>query len=182
LIRLDNIGAQHGHQILFVGASAAFHRGEKVGLVGPNGSGKSTLFRYITKEEKPDEGSVSVDRGVTLGYFRQDVGEASADSVLEEVMAGAGAVSTVAHQLKELERNLADPAHADNLEALVKRFGEVQARFEELGGYALEGRALSSQVSFPPRKPLFGHDESFLCGVASCQTGLRGISDGSLFT
>ncbi len=78
---------------------------------------------------------------MTLGYFRQDVGEASADSVLEEVMAGAGAVSTVAHQLKELERNLADPAHADNLEALVKRFGEVQARFEELGGYALEGRA-----------------------------------------
>jgi ATPase subunit of ABC transporter with duplicated ATPase domains len=141
LIRLDNIGAQHGHQILFVGASAAIHRGEKVGLVGPNGSGKSTLFRYITKEEKPDEGSVSIDRGVTLGYFRQDVGETSAESVLEEVMAGAGAVSTVAHQLKALERDLADPLHADHLEALVKRFGEAQARFEELGGYALEGRA-----------------------------------------
>src|SRR5260370_27433552 len=82
-----------------------------------------------------------MDRGGELGYFRQDVGETSGDSVLEEVMAGAGAVSTVAHQLKALERDLADPLHADQLEALVKRFGEVQARFEELGGYALEGRA-----------------------------------------
>src|SRR4029079_14363490 len=58
VIRLDDIGSQHGRQILFVGASAAIHRGEKVGLVGPNGAGKSTLFRYIVKEELPDEGTV----------------------------------------------------------------------------------------------------------------------------
>ncbi|MCA2981093.1 MAG: ABC-F family ATP-binding cassette domain-containing protein, partial [Myxococcaceae bacterium] len=77
MIRLDSIGAQHGRQILFIGASAALHKGEKVGLVGPNGSGKSTLFRYIMKEEAPDEGSVSIDRGVSIGYFRQDVGEMS---------------------------------------------------------------------------------------------------------
>ncbi len=141
MIRLDNIGAQHGKQILFVGASAAIHKGEKVGLVGPNGAGKSTLFRYIMKEEVPDEGGVSVDRGVTIGYFRQDVGEMSGKTVVEETLDGAGPVSSVAHELKMLEHAMADPDQADQLEKIIERFGEVQSRFEELGGYALEGRA-----------------------------------------
>jgi ATPase subunit of ABC transporter with duplicated ATPase domains len=47
MIRLDNIGKQNGHQILFIEASAALNKGEKVGLVGPNGAGKTTLFRMI---------------------------------------------------------------------------------------------------------------------------------------
>jgi ATPase subunit of ABC transporter with duplicated ATPase domains len=75
MIRLDSISKQHGRQILFVDASTAIHRGEKVGLVGPNGAGKSTLFRLIMKEEHPDEGQVAVDRGVAIGHFSQDVGE-----------------------------------------------------------------------------------------------------------
>ncbi|MBX7115107.1 MAG: ATP-binding cassette domain-containing protein [Myxococcaceae bacterium] len=141
MIRLDNIGAQHGKQILFVGASAAIHRGEKVGLVGPNGAGKSTLFRYITKEEEPDEGQVSVDKGITLGYFRQDVGEAHGRPVINEVMDGAGPVSAVAAEMKSLEAALADPERADEMEALIERFGDVQARYDALGGYALEGKA-----------------------------------------
>src|ERR1700742_4091448 len=141
MIRLDNISKQNGHQILFIEASAALHRGEKVGLVGPNGSGKTTLFRMITGEEAPDEGQVAVDRGVTIGYFSQDVGEMAGRSAIAEVMDGAGPVSSVALELKELEAAMADPERADDMEAIVTRYGEVQARFEELDGYALEGRA-----------------------------------------
>src|SRR5512136_3132812 len=132
---------QHGHQILFVEASAVVHRGEKVGLVGPNGAGKSTLFRLITREEEPDEGQVSIDRGVTVGHFAQDVGEMSGRSAVAETMDGAGPVSAVAAELHALEHALADPARADELDTLVERFGHVQARFDELGGYALEARA-----------------------------------------
>src|SRR5258706_14835473 len=141
MIRLDQVSMQHGRQILFVDASAAIHRGEKVGLVGPNGAGKSTLFRYLMKEELPDEGQVAIDRGVTVGYFRQDVGEMAGRPVLAEVMDGAGPVSAVATELKQLEHDLADPGKAEQMEKLVERFGEVQARFDALGGYALEGRA-----------------------------------------
>ena len=109
MIRLDNISKQNGHQILFIEASAALHKGEKVGLVGPNGAGKTTLFRMITGEEQPDEGQVSVDRGITIGYFSQDVGEMSGRSAVAEVMDGAGPVSAVAAELKELEAAMADP-------------------------------------------------------------------------
>ena len=116
MIHLDNIGKQNGRQILFIEASAALQKGEKVGLVGPNGAGKTTLFRMITGEELPDEGQVAVDRGVTIGYFSQDVGEMSGRSGVSEVMDGAGPVSTVAAELKELEAAMGDPDRADDIE------------------------------------------------------------------
>ena len=141
MIRLDNISKQNGHQILFIEASAALQRGEKIGLVGPNGSGKTTLFRMITGEELPDEGQVGVDRGVTIGYFSQDVGEMSGRSAAAEVMDGAGPVSEVAERLRELEAAMGDPDQADNMDEIIEQYGEAQGRFEELGGYALEGRA-----------------------------------------
>ncbi|MGL4394896.1 MAG: ABC-F family ATP-binding cassette domain-containing protein, partial [Hyphomicrobium sp.] len=141
MIRLDNISKQNGHQILFIESSAALNRGEKVGLVGPNGAGKTTLFRMITGAEPPDEGQVSVDRGITIGYFSQDVGDMRGRSAVAEVMDGAGPVSAVAAELADLEAAMGDPARADEMEDLIERYGEVQGRFEDLGGYALEGRA-----------------------------------------
>src|SRR3982074_1378705 len=152
MIRLDNISKQNGHQILFIEASAALLRGEKVGLVGPNGSGKTTLFRMITGQEQPDEGQLAVDRGVTIGYFSQDVGEMSGRSAVSEVMDGAGPVSAVAAELRDLEADMADPDKADDLDSIVERYGEVQGRFEELDGYALDGRAreVLAGLSFSP--------------------------------
>jgi ATPase subunit of ABC transporter with duplicated ATPase domains len=141
MIRIDGVGMQHGHQILFVEASAAIHRGEKVGLVGPNGSGKSTLFRLITREENPDEGQVSVDRGVVIGHFSQEVGEMKGRTAVAETLAAAGRASELAAELATLEKALADPTREAEMEALVQRFGEVQGRYEELGGYGLDARA-----------------------------------------
>src|SRR5690349_548322 len=113
MIRLDNISKQSGTRLLFIEASAALHRGEKVGLVGPNGAGKTTLFRMIKGEEAPDEGQVSVDRGMTIGYFSQDVGEMAGRSAVAETMDGAGPVSEVAAELKTLEAAMSDPAMAE---------------------------------------------------------------------
>jgi ATPase subunit of ABC transporter with duplicated ATPase domains len=141
VIRLDNISKQHGPQILFIDASAAILRGEKIGLVGPNGAGKSTVFRLIMGEESADDGQISIDRNVTIGHFSQDVGEMRGTSAVAATMDGAGPVSAMAKEMRELEPAMADPARASELDALVDRFGHVQARFDELGGYALEARA-----------------------------------------
>ncbi|WP_409189017.1 ABC-F family ATP-binding cassette domain-containing protein [Bradyrhizobium sp. RDM4] len=141
MIRLDNVSKQAGHQILFIEASAALNNGEKIGLVGPNGAGKTTLFRMIAGEELPDEGQVSTDRGITIGYFNQDVGEMAGRSAVAEVMDGAGPVSAVAAELRELETAMADPDKADQMDEIIARYGEVQHAFEELDGYALDGRA-----------------------------------------
>jgi ATPase subunit of ABC transporter with duplicated ATPase domains len=141
MIRIDNLSKRHGRQILFLEASAVVNRGEKVGLVGPNGAGKTTIFRLITREEDPDDGQISIDRGMTVGYFSQDIGEMKGKTVVEATLDGAGPVSDAARTLHELEHALADPARADEMDALVDRYGEAQARFDELGGYSLEARA-----------------------------------------
>ncbi|HVY45572.1 MAG TPA: ATP-binding cassette domain-containing protein, partial [Minicystis sp.] len=143
MIRLDAISKQHGHQILFLDASCALFRGEKVGLVGPNGSGKSTVFRLIMQEEQPDAGQVAIEKGLTIGHFSQETGEMRGQSVLAATLDGAGPVSEAAARLRELEAALADPERLDEMEQLVEAFGEAQARFEQLGGYALEARARS---------------------------------------
>ena len=175
MIRLDQVSKQHGPQILFVDASAALFRGEKIGLVGPNGAGKSTIFRMIMREESPDDGQVSVERGISIGYFSQDVGEMAGRPVVAEVMAGAGAVSTVAAELKQLEDALADPERADEMEALLERFGEVQARFDELGGYALEARAREILAGLGFSQEIMDGDVSRLSGGWKMRVALARI-------
>ena len=175
MIRLDSISKQHGRQILFLEASASVNRGEKVGLVGPNGSGKTTIFRLIMKEEQPDGGQVAVDRGVSVGYFSQDVGEMSGRSVVEETMAGAGEVSDVAHELHELEHAMADPDRADEMEQIVDRFGHVQARFDELGGYALESRAREILAGLGFREQVMDGDVGLLSGGWKMRVALARI-------
>src|SRR5215470_2710575 len=160
MIRLDNISKQNGHQILFIEASAAVQKGEKVGLVGPNGAGKTTLFRMITGQEHPDEGQVAVDRGVTIGYFSQDVG---------------GPVSVVAAELKELETAMADPERAGEMDTIIARYGEVQGRFEELDGYALEGRAREALAGLGFSQEMMEGDVGALSGGWKMRVALARI-------
>jgi ATPase subunit of ABC transporter with duplicated ATPase domains len=169
MIRFENISKQNGHRILFLEASAALNRGEKVGLVGPNGAGKTTLFRMITGEDVPDDGQVSIDRDVSIGYFNQDVGEMSGRSAVAEVMEGAGPVSAVATELAELEAalcdpDMCDPDRADEMNTIIERFGEVQARFEELGGYELEGRARDVLAGLSFSQEMMDRDVGALSG------------------
>jgi len=141
MIRLDNIVKQNGHQILFIAASMGLRKGEKVGLVGPNGAGKTTLFRMLAGEEKPDDGQVTVETGMTIGYFSQDVGEMAGQSAVAAVMDGVGPVSALSAEMAALEAAMVDPDRAGEMDAIVERYGEVQTRFQELDGYALEARA-----------------------------------------
>ena len=139
MISFTNVTKQYGAQVLFVDASFQINPGEKVGLVGPNGAGKTTIFRLITGEETADDGAVERPRKLTVGYFRQDVGDLRGRSVLHETIAGAGEVAALGEELAALEHRMAEAG--DDLERVIERFGEVQARYQELGGYELEARA-----------------------------------------
>jgi len=175
VIRIDSISKRHGGQILFLEASAAVNRGDKVGLVGPNGAGKTTVFRLIAREEETDGGQIAIDRGVTIGYFSQDIGEMKDQSVLEATLDGAGPVSEAARSLHELEHALADPDRADELDALVERYGDAQTRFEALGGYRLEARARAvlAGLGFAPEQ--VDGDVGALSGGWKMRVGLARI-------
>ncbi|MEA1673098.1 ABC-F family ATP-binding cassette domain-containing protein [Nitrospirillum sp. BR 11163] len=175
MIRLENISKHNGHRILFMETSAALNRGEKVGLVGPNGAGKTTLFRMITGEELPDTGQVSVEKQITIGYFNQDVGEMSGRSAVAEVMDGAGPVSEVAKEMAVLEAAMADPDQADRMDEIIERYGEVQARFDELGGYELEGRAREVLAGLSFSQEMMDKDVGMLSGGWKMRVALARI-------
>src|SRR5438105_755616 len=141
MISFSNINKQYGKQLLFVDASFQLNPGEKVGLVGPNGAGKTTLFRMVVGEEAPDEGEVSVPRKLTIGYFRQDVEEMTGRPVLDEAIAGSGQLGDLHHELADLHRAMEDHAQAEDMDRILVRFGEVQEKYEHLGGYTLEAQA-----------------------------------------
>jgi ATPase subunit of ABC transporter with duplicated ATPase domains len=141
MISFSNINKQYGRQLVFVDASFQLNPGEKVGLVGPNGAGKTTLFRMIVGEESPDDGSVTVPKKMTVGYFRQDVEEMSGRSVLDEAIAGSGRAGDLHHELERLQCALEDPEQFDDMDRILARFGEVQEEYEHLGGYTLEAQA-----------------------------------------
>ena len=141
MISFSNINKQYGKQLIFVDASFQLNPGEKVGLTGPNGAGKTTLFRMIVGEEAPDEGEVTVPRKLTIGYFSQDVEEMKGRSTLDEAIAGSGRVGDLHHELEALQHAMEDPARADEMDATLARFGEVQEEYEHLGGYTLEAQA-----------------------------------------
>jgi sulfate-transporting ATPase len=89
MIRIENISKSNSHRILYIEASAALNRGEKIGLVGPNGAGKTTLFRMITGQEKPDAGTLRLGETVEVGYVDQSRDSLAANkSVFEEITGG----------------------------------------------------------------------------------------------
>ncbi len=140
MIALQGLSKHFGRQALLADASLQLNPGEKVGLVGPNGAGKSTIFRLIVGEEQPDTGEVQVPKRIELGYFRQDAGESSERSVVDEAMAGCGRLGALHFEVAELEAAMADPERMDELDAILERFSDVQGEYQQLGGYELDAR------------------------------------------
>ena len=173
MIAFANVSKQYGGQVLFVEGSFQVNPGEKVGLVGANGAGKSTVFRMIVGEELPDDGQVERPRKLTVGYFRQDVGELRGRSILDETCAGAGEVAELAVELHALTARL--EAGGDDLDRVVERYADVEARYGELGGYQLEGRAhaILAGLGFAPDK--VGEDVGTLSGGWKMRVALAQI-------
>src|SRR3984893_8639725 len=99
MIRLDNVSKQIGHQILFIEASAALQKGEKVGVIGPNGAGKTTLFRMITGQELPDNGTIKIGDTVALAYVDQSRTLDKDKSIWEEITGGTDLIKVGTREL-----------------------------------------------------------------------------------
>ncbi|MGA2766082.1 MAG: ABC-F family ATP-binding cassette domain-containing protein [Spirochaetia bacterium] len=141
MVNLSNIRVAFGERVIFDNGNLLLRPGDRVGLVGPNGAGKTTLFKVICGLETPDEGTVSMDPGMVVGYFSQEVGEMSGRSALQEVLAGAGRVYEVGKQMAELEHRMSDAKGPGLTGVEMNRYGELQIEFQRRNGYELENRA-----------------------------------------
>ena len=132
MLTLSEVGKSFGGRTLFEDVSLQVNREDRIGLVGPNGAGKSTLFNIILQTESPDEGQVNFQRGVSVGYLPQESAPAGDETVLELATA-------ITPEMGELQKRIKafNAGHDQDSED----FHEVQARFDELGGYRLEPMA-----------------------------------------
>ncbi|HET9490801.1 MAG TPA: ABC-F family ATP-binding cassette domain-containing protein [Methylomirabilota bacterium] len=146
LVQLEGISKGYGGQLLFRGLDWRLTAGERIGLVGPNGAGKTTLCRILAGLEDPDAGRVSRARDATVGYLPQEVGGTTGGSVLGVALSGFEEVWQLERDMEAVAAALA----AAPGEALTARYGELQHRFEALGGYRLESqaRAILSGLGF----------------------------------
>jgi len=146
LIQAESLAKSFGGQEIFRDLSWQITGGQRVGLVGPNGAGKTTLCRMLAGLEDPDAGRVSRARGATVGYLPQEVAGTAATSVLGEALSGFDDVWQLEREMEDVAAALATVP----TESLTAQYGELQHRFEALGGYRLEteARAILSGLGF----------------------------------
>ena len=124
---------------LFRDVTLELSAGRRIALVGGNGTGKTTLIEILVGLNDADAGTITRPRDLELGYLPQDLKDTPSGTVVEEVMAGAGPVARLGEELHRLEESLTKPG--DDYDEVLARYGDVQSRFEQLGGYALEADA-----------------------------------------
>ena len=143
ILLVDKVGKSFGGRTLFSGATLQVNKGERYALVGPNGAGKTTMLKIIMGLESADSGTITYAKGVQVGYLEQETKLASENPILTEVMQAAVEIQRLGARAEELQVAIAEAGEdaEGNLEALLAEYGQVQDRFEGLGGYELESNA-----------------------------------------
>jgi len=117
------------------GLTFQIERGERVGLLGKNGAGKTTLFRILTGELRADEGDVVFAPGRRVGLISQ-IPVYPDGYTVEDVLQSA--FERTRHMADEMAALGEKMANGDESEETLRRYGELSAKFEGLGGYDTE--------------------------------------------
>ncbi|MEM9562042.1 MAG: ABC-F family ATP-binding cassette domain-containing protein [Actinomycetota bacterium] len=139
MLTVSGLAKSHGARTLFTDVTFRLSPGRRIALVGANGVGKTTILEIVMGLQHPDSGEVSHPKDYRIGYLPQELTEAWTDTVLHEVMRGAGDILELEAELRRLEAAMGE-AGADH-DRVVERYGEAQSRYETLGGYQIEADA-----------------------------------------
>jgi ATP-binding cassette, subfamily F, member 3 len=140
MISIQQISKRFGGRILFREASLRIGMEDRVALVGPNGAGKTTLIEMIAGRVTPDAGTIAINKKAVIGYLTQELEAHEGKTVLDEVLSGSADVSSLEHHMRLLEEEIATVT-AEAAEDLLAHYGELQTKYEHLGGYSRESRA-----------------------------------------
>lgn len=141
MLIVSGISKSYADQELFSGVSFAVGMSDRIAVIGRNGTGKTTLFEIIAGSIMPDSGSISLRRGTSIGYLRQDVQPVSGRTLLDHVSSSSGAIRDLARKLQIVQEDLAEEKDEETVASLLKELGELQALYEAKGGYNSEYEA-----------------------------------------
>nr|WP_253955811.1 ABC-F family ATP-binding cassette domain-containing protein [Lactiplantibacillus pentosus] len=130
-----------GADVLFDNVQMDIQEHARVALVGRNGAGKSTLLKMIAGETVPDEGQISMRKGLTIGYLAQDQGLDSQNTIWEEMSSVFAELHAIEKRMHALENQLSDPAIMNDDQAYqqtLKTYDQVQTEFQQKNGYGYQ--------------------------------------------
>ena len=141
MIQLTGAGKRYGPKILFENADWLVTPNERTGIVGANGTGKSSLLKVLAGIEGLDSGSLTLQKGLTLGYLPQEGLSLSGRTVFAECMTVFDDIRALEREQEELTHRMAelDPASAEYAQ-VAERFHRAQSQFAAHDGYALEAQ------------------------------------------
>lgn len=136
ILSLQGINKSFGSNTVLKDASLTLQNGERMGLVGVNGSGKSTLMKIIAGIEQADAGTISIQKGLRLGYLSQQSELDGEETVLETVNHVFDPVLKIEEEMRETERQMADASEdAEMLRRLGSHYDQLTRSFERGNGY-----------------------------------------------
>nr|WP_236039373.1 MULTISPECIES: ABC-F family ATP-binding cassette domain-containing protein [Lactiplantibacillus] len=130
-----------GADVLFDNVQMDIQEHARVALVGRNGAGKSTLLKMIAGETVPDEGHISMRKGLTIGYLAQDQGLDSNNTIWEEMSSVFAELHAIEKRMHQLENQLSDPAIMNDEQAYqqtLKTYDQIQTEFQQKNGYGYQ--------------------------------------------
>ena len=135
-IELNNIKKNFGLKNILDGFNLEIKTGERVALIGQNGSGKSTILKIIAKEENIDSGTINIKKGASLGYLKQIYeNEKENISVKEYLYESFKSITETEQKLRNIEQKMSEEKNENELEKLLKKYGNLQEEYLNIGGY-----------------------------------------------
>jgi ATP-binding cassette subfamily F protein 3 len=141
---INNMARIHGGRTIFRNLSWSIQEREKIGLVGPNGIGKSTILRTLAGIEGPDEGTVTLRRGLRVAYLPQEYEGEPERPVFDELVAARDDLVALEGEIAEAEALLGDPAvmaDMDRMAKVLQRHEQLLNQWQERGGNQTHSRA-----------------------------------------
>jgi ATP-binding cassette subfamily F protein 3 len=143
MLNIHNLSVSFQGEPLFEEVTFRLLAGDRVGLVGKNGAGKSTLMRIIAGEQEYDSGQIAAEKGVRIGFLKQDIDFNHGQTVLQETYHAFPQLLTIEGQLEAISAQLAERSDYDSegYHQLMVDLNDLQHRYEVLGGYNYQGEA-----------------------------------------
>ncbi|MFC1956467.1 ABC-F family ATP-binding cassette domain-containing protein, partial [Chloroflexota bacterium] len=141
MLSVSNISKSYNARYLFSGISFNVGMRDRIAVIGQNGTGKTTLFEIISGNISPDSGVISMRKGTTIGYLKQDINPSSGRKLLEEVVKSSTSINKLAHKIQLLQEELTEEQDKEDIDVMLRELGELQHAFESSGGYNAEHEA-----------------------------------------
>ncbi|MFC2058496.1 ABC-F family ATP-binding cassette domain-containing protein [Chloroflexota bacterium] len=141
MLSISNISKSYNARYLFNDISYNISMRDRIAIIGQNGTGKTTLFEIISGNISPDSGKISIRKGTSIGYLKQDIKPTSTATLLDEVANSSTNINNMAHKIQLLQEELGEENNEENVAVLLTELGKLQHTFELTGGYNTEHEA-----------------------------------------